>query len=86
MVCQREDSCSWYLTGVTSFGSGCGEAGFYGVYANVLTYEPWIRETIGTELNMCKLPLPLNRLFNYIHVVNLSTCSICGKTFYVCPK
>jgi len=49
LACQRSDSCDWYLAGITSFGKGCGLAGYYGVYTNVLNYDVWIRRNLGVE-------------------------------------
>ena len=36
----------WYLTGITSYGEGCGRRGKYGIYTNVTSYLPWIAETM----------------------------------------
>ncbi|XP_078484458.1 uncharacterized protein LOC100178279 [Ciona intestinalis] len=49
LACQRADSCDWYLSGVTSFGRGCGLARYYGVYVNVVHYEGWIRTQMGND-------------------------------------
>jgi len=49
LVCQRENSCNWYLAGITSFGKGCANAQLYGVYTNVTNYEDWIHSTIGNQ-------------------------------------
>ena len=55
LVCQRKDSCSWYVAGITSFGRGCGRAGFFGVYANLFHYEKWIRSVLVNESSeLCK--------------------------------
>uniref|UniRef100_H2YJT8 Peptidase S1 domain-containing protein n=1 Tax=Ciona savignyi TaxID=51511 RepID=H2YJT8_CIOSA len=51
LACQREDSCDWYISGVTSFGRGCGLPGYFGVYTNVVHYEGWIREQLGNDSN-----------------------------------
>lgn len=55
-MCQRCTSCSWYLAGLTSFGSiNCGVAGTPGVYTNVLAYESWIRSHVPLQDSGSKL-------------------------------
>lgn len=44
LVCRK--SRKWYLMGVVSWGAGCGEAGRYGVYADVLKLKRWIQRVI----------------------------------------
>nr|XP_039272367.1 uncharacterized protein LOC120346648 [Styela clava] len=52
LMCQRCTSCSWYLAGVTSFGSdNCGLPKHPGVYTNVVEYEPWIRSIVSSASN-----------------------------------
>jgi len=53
-VCQRCDSCNWYVAGVVSFGKGCAQASFYGVYANVVEFEEWIAERAGMTVTKTK--------------------------------
>eukprot|EP00058_Branchiostoma_floridae_P023049 XP_002608539.1 hypothetical protein BRAFLDRAFT_60416 [Branchiostoma floridae] len=54
LVCAREDN-RWYLTGVTSWGDGCGIARKPGISARVTNYIDWIKSimnnTYGTILD-----------------------------------
>ncbi|MCI4384391.1 hypothetical protein PGIGA_G00038120 [Pangasianodon gigas] len=43
LVCQGE-SGRWVLTGVISWGHGCGDPSYPGVYARVSRYLPWIEQ------------------------------------------
>ena len=49
-MCQRCESCSWYIYGVTSFGYKCAEENYFGVYTNIEVFEEWIVKKIGREL------------------------------------
>ena len=49
LVCQRADSCQWYLSGIVSSGKGCGEIGFPGIYTKVLLFENWIQNVLGDD-------------------------------------
>ncbi|KAM9801610.1 transmembrane protease serine 13a [Neosynchiropus ocellatus] len=40
LVCQKEGR--WYLAGLTSWGSGCGEVNKPGVYTDVKSVLPWV--------------------------------------------
>ncbi|VDP45885.1 unnamed protein product [Schistosoma mattheei] len=33
----------WIVSGIISFGYGCGKAGYPGVYTRVSDYVPWIK-------------------------------------------
>jgi secreted trypsin-like serine protease len=37
----------WIQIGIISWGSGCAEAGIYGVYTQVVSFVDWIEATIG---------------------------------------
>ena len=49
LICQRCESCSFYIAGIVSFGRTCGET--YGVYTRVSTFEPWITSITGKQGN-----------------------------------
>ncbi|XP_078599459.1 uncharacterized protein LOC144874781 [Branchiostoma floridae x Branchiostoma japonicum] len=42
LVCEKADG-RWYLVGITSWGRGCGEPNYPGVYTKVSAYMDWIR-------------------------------------------
>lgn len=47
LMCQRCSSCSWYITGITSFGAvNCGVANVPAVYTRVTYYEDWVNEVV----------------------------------------
>ncbi|XP_070586496.1 serine protease 27-like [Erythrolamprus reginae] len=43
MVCKCDGSENWLLTGIVSWGLGCGIAGLPGVYTSVAHYADWIQ-------------------------------------------
>ena len=49
LVVQREDG-SYFLAGVVSWGHGCGEWSFPGVYTRISEFDDWIQETMQAWL------------------------------------
>ena len=47
LMCQRKNSCAWFLAGVVSWGHKCGAT--FGVYADPLYYEDWIVNETGYD-------------------------------------
>nr|XP_054763579.1 enteropeptidase-like [Lytechinus pictus] len=45
LVCEGADG-RWHLTGVTSFGNGCADPGFPGIYARVSTLLPFLESIL----------------------------------------
>lgn len=39
----------WLHAGGVSFGDGCARAGIPGIYANTLTFRPWILQQVGVQ-------------------------------------
>ena len=38
----------WFITGITSYGEGCGRRGKYGIYTRVTSYKDWIAEVVSS--------------------------------------
>ncbi|XP_039258341.2 SCO-spondin-like [Styela clava] len=51
LVCQRCDTCQWYLAGIHIYKSGCFENQYYAAFADIQYFEDWISESISTSLN-----------------------------------
>ena len=46
------------IVGLTSFGTGCGDPDYPGVYARVTEVQTWIQDTVtGTQTSDCKFSL-----------------------------
>ena len=91
LVCKFNGT--WYLEGVTSWGHGCGELNYYGVYANVQALKSWLLTNMYTVAAPSVSPqnqsLPQNQSigkrnieFNYHFVVH---CGVfCGLKWRIC--
>lgn len=40
---------AWTLTGITSYGRGCGLPNYAGVYTRVSAYMEWIQSIVGND-------------------------------------
>uniref|UniRef100_A0A8C5CB73 Transmembrane serine protease 15 n=1 Tax=Gadus morhua TaxID=8049 RepID=A0A8C5CB73_GADMO len=60
LICEEDNH--WVLTGVTSFGVGCGRPGRPGVYARVSAFTPWVARTRRSRLPaVTSLPVTRDR-------------------------
>nr|XP_040126515.1 transmembrane protease serine 7 [Ictidomys tridecemlineatus] len=46
LSCRRQSDGKWILTGIVSWGHGCGRANFPGVYTRVSNFVPWIHKYV----------------------------------------
>ena len=48
LVCEYNGK--WYLEGITSWGYGCGDPGYPGVYTKVRHYLTWVKDTTNDDV------------------------------------
>ncbi|KAK3736523.1 hypothetical protein QZH41_009404, partial [Actinostola sp. cb2023] len=48
LMCQ-DASNKWVVSGISSWGEGCGLPGKYGVYTNVASYQRWIEKVMSSH-------------------------------------
>lgn len=50
--------CNGQITGIVSFGFGCGRRGFPGVYVDVSQFNHWIQECVDSNIAHEDIPQP----------------------------
>ena len=65
MVCRDSVSSPYILEGITSYGRGCADSGFPGVYTEVSYYADWIIQHINSSSKFTSIFLQLCDLFSY---------------------
>lgn len=50
--------CNGQITGIVSFGFGCGRRNFPGAYVDVSQFNHWIAECLASDLPQHEIPRP----------------------------
>ena len=58
----------WVLAGVTSFGLGCGDPRYSGVYTRVSAYRGWLQEVTSGESREALVSLESAATENYYNI------------------
>ncbi len=69
----------WVLAGVTSFGLGCGDPRYSGVYTRASAYRAWLNETTknGFRESLVDLPSAATENNYNIYMILLSLIQFC---------
>ena len=72
--------CRWTVVGVVSYGNGCADPAYAGVYARVTHYLDWILLNVSVK--------PVHCCYVHVCFVQVTTCGppdsltpLCARTF-----
>ena len=75
VVCQRCNTCDWYVAGIMAFGDLCPQnVNSYAAYTSVESYEQWISQHTGVTVSndgTCAS----NRVGTYRYFVKFQICN-----------
>lgn len=67
LVCEADNH--WYLVGITSWGSGCGERNKPGVYTDVRSVMPWVYSKMQVRICRVNVFLSPSRIYSWFTVL-----------------
>ncbi|XP_031432890.1 transmembrane protease serine 9-like [Clupea harengus] len=82
----KKDGRYW-AAGIVSWGVGCGEPGYYGVYTRVSKYTDWINRIMDNQFTDCGDPKPLlNGGVKFLSITEKQYLSVieyhCNEPYY----
>ena len=82
MICEVDGR--YQLTGIVSWGSGCGREGFPGVYGRVHSYLDWIKDIVEDRGDGMDILYQNLWVMDTFHIIVDFKCHICLRNAVCC--